>query len=142
MIEKADFKPEDVFFDLVSGLGQVTILVNLFTSVISRGVEFEPAFCEYAKARADELHLNNVDFIHTDARYAHYTSGTVFFMYTPFEGRMLSDVLQNLKGLAKSKRIKIFTYGPCTTEVARQNWLVSRSLIQYDSGEFAEFLSI
>ncbi|MES1219258.1 MAG: hypothetical protein ABUT20_27375, partial [Bacteroidota bacterium] len=33
LIKKAAFKPHDVFFDLGSGLGQVTLLVNLLTSV-------------------------------------------------------------------------------------------------------------
>lgn len=70
LIKKAEFKPHDVFFDLGSGLGQVTILVNLLTSVISKGVEFEPAFCSYAKACINDLNLSHVDFINTDARYA------------------------------------------------------------------------
>jgi hypothetical protein len=142
LIKKAEFKPHDVFFDLGSGLGQVTILVNLLTSVISKGVEFEPAFCSYAKACVADLHLSDVDFINIDARYADYSSGTVFFMYSPFEGEMLQSILQNLKGEAKKRKIKIFTYGPCTLEVARQNWLSNRCLIQNCPGEFGEFFSL
>jgi hypothetical protein len=142
LIKKAEFKPHDVFFDLGSGLGQVAILVNLITSVVSKGVEFEPAFCSYAKACAADLNLNNVDFINIDARYADYSLGTIFFMYTPFEGKMLQDVLQNLSGEAKKRKIKIFTYGPCTPEVAQQNWLINKCEVQNRSNEFGEFLSV
>lgn len=142
LIEKADFKPHDVFFDLGSGLGQVTILVNLLTSVISKGVEFEPAFCSYAKACAADLNLKHLDFINTDARYADYSLGTVFFMYTPFEGKMLQETLQNLKDEAKKRKIKIFTFGACTHEVAKQNWLINSCGTQDGSGEFGEFISV
>jgi Histone methylation protein DOT1 len=142
LIKRAEFKPQDIFFDLGSGLGQVTILVNLLSSVISKGVEFEPDFFSYANACAADLHLNDVEFINTDARYADYSSGTVFYIYTPFEGRILREVLQNLNGEAKKRKIKIFTYGPCTPEVAKQNWLIKEYEIMTGSGEFCEFINV
>jgi hypothetical protein len=142
LIKRAEFKPQDVFFDLGSGLGQVTILVNLLSSVISKGIEFEPAFCSYAIACAADLHLNKVEFKNTDARYADYSSGTVFYMYTPFEGKILREVLQILNGEAKKRKIRIFTYGPCTTEVAKQNWLTKEYEIGTGSGVFCEFRSV
>jgi hypothetical protein len=142
LIKRAEFKPQDVFFDLGSGMGQVTILVNILSSVISKGVEFEPAFCSHATACAANLQLNDVEFINTDARYADYSSGTVFFMYTPIKGKMLTDVLQNLNGEAKRRKIRIFTYGPCTPEVAKQNWLIKEYEIMTGSGEFCEFHSV
>jgi hypothetical protein len=141
LIKKAAFKPDDVFFDLGSGLGQVTILVNLLSSVISKGVEFEPAYCGYARTCAADLNVSQVHFINTDARYADYSSGTVFFMYTPFKGKMLQEVLQNLYGEAKKRKIKIFTYGSCTYEVAQQNWLINGCDIQNRPDGFGEFLS-
>jgi hypothetical protein len=142
LIKRAAFKTNDVFFDLGSGLGQVTILVNLLSSVISKGVEFEPAFCNYAKACANDFYLYGVEFLNTDARYADYSSGTVFYMYTPFEGKILQEVLQNLNGEAKRRKIRIFTYGPVTPEVARQSWLIKEYEIGTSSGEFCEFHSV
>jgi len=141
LIKKAEFKPSDVFFDLGSGLGQVVLLVNLLASVISKGVEFEPAFCKYARACAADLNLGDIDFIHTDARYADFSTGTIFFMYTPFEGTMLQDVLQNLHGEARKRKIKVFTYGPCTREVAKQSWLIKRHENQNALSGLVEFLS-
>jgi hypothetical protein len=142
LIKQASFQPGDVFYDLGSGLGQVVMMVNLLTSVESKGVEFEPAFCNYAKNCAVGLNLNNVDFINTDARCADYSNGDVFFMYTPFEGDMLSEVLNKLHLVSKKREIRIFTYGPCTPEVDRQIWIRQVDEIKnYDAG-LAEFVSI
>ena len=142
LVKKAAFQPTDVFYDLGSGLGQVTILVNLLASVVSKGVEFEPAYCRYAKACAADLNLSQVHFINADARYTDYSSGTVFFMYTPFEGEMLRDVLYNLQREAKSRKIRVFTYGSCTPELTRQHWLWQINDIQNDLVELAEFVSV
>lgn len=123
LVEKAKFTKGDVFFDLGSGLGQVGILVNLLSDVRTKGIEFEPAFCHYASACATQLNLPDVSFINADAREANYSDGTVFFMYTPFEGKMLQTVLEILKSESRSRKIRIFTYGPCTTQVTAQDWL-------------------
>jgi hypothetical protein len=62
-------------------------------------------------------------------------------MYTPFEGEMLYDVLSNLNVEAKKRKIRIFTYGSCTPEVARQHWLRQVNEIQNCMLELAEFVS-
>jgi SAM-dependent methyltransferase len=142
LVKKAAFQPGDVFYDLGSGLGQVTILVNLLTSVISKGVEYEPAYCNYARACAAGLNLDHVDFLNADARHADYSSGAVFFMYTPFEGEMLRDVLRNLHTEAVKRKVRIFSYGSCTREVEQQHWLRKVNDIQNYLVELAEFVSI
>jgi SAM-dependent methyltransferase len=123
LVEKSHFNKEDVFFDLGSGLGQVAILVNLLAGITAKGVEFEPAFCEYARDCAAELNLSNVTFINVDARKADYSEGTIFFMYTPFKGEILQEVLEILRTESLVRKIKIITYGPCTAQVASQSWL-------------------
>jgi hypothetical protein len=121
--EKYQFTKDDVFFDLGSGLGQAVILLNLLSGVTAYGVEFEPAFCDYARACTEQLNLPDVTFINADARKTDYSKGTVFFMYTPFKGEILQEVLEVLRKESLSRQIKIFTYGPCTLEVALQGWL-------------------
>jgi SAM-dependent methyltransferase len=123
LVERADFREEDVFYDLGSGLGQVVILVNLLSGVRSKGVEFEPVYCNYARQRAEALNLSGVEFVNADARDADFSDGTAFFLYTPFRGAMLRAVLERLRGEARTRRIGVYTYGPCTAEVARQRWL-------------------
>lgn len=123
MAEKADLQQDDVFYDIGSGLGQVSILMHLLSGVRAKGVEVEPAYCDYARRCARGLNLSQVEFINVDAREADYSDGTIFFLYTPFEGRMLERVLERLKYESRKRRIQLYTYGPCTLQVARQRWL-------------------
>ncbi len=125
LVERSHFRKGDVFFDVGAGLGQVVILVNLLAGIPCTGIEFEPAFCTYAADCAKDLHLTHVRFMNMDARKADYSEGTVFFMFTPFRGEILLDVLELLKKESVDRKIKIITYGPCTEEVARQSWLKS-----------------
>ncbi len=125
LVERSELQEHDTFYDLGSGLGQVVILVHLLSGVAAKGVEVDPAYCEYARRCAQELDLSRVEFIHADAREAEYSDGTAFFLYTPFEGKMLQVVLARLRREAERRKIDVYTYGPCTPEVARQEWLRS-----------------
>jgi hypothetical protein len=127
MAERVDFGPDDLFVDVGSGLGHVAILVGLLTGVATQGVEFQPAYCRYAVESAASLGLSNAEFVNQDAREADYSDGTVFFLYTPFEGDMMLEVLGRLGGAARNRRIRLCTYGPCTIEVAKQAWLAPDS---------------
>lgn len=123
LIEQANLTQADLFYDLGSGLGHAPILVSLLSAAQARGVEFEPAYCAYAQACAADLRLSRVAFINADARDVAYADGTVFFMYTPFRGRMLEAVLAKLRAEAYGRVIRLFTFGPCTATVAQQPWL-------------------
>lgn len=123
LVEKAHLTGDDVFYDVGSGLGQVPILVNLLSGATAKGIEFEPAYCDYARVCAADLNLSCVKFINADAREVNYSDGTVFFMYTPFEGRLLQEVLEKLRQESRRRMIRLFTYGPCTPQVSRQSWL-------------------
>jgi hypothetical protein len=123
LAERARLMPDDVFFDIGSGLGQVPILVNLLTGAKTIGVEYEPAYYSYATACASRLNLTDVTFINTRAQKGDYTEGAVFFMYTPFEGAMMQQMLEVLKKESLKRTIRIFTYGPCSPIIARQSWL-------------------
>ena len=142
LVERAGFEDRDVLYDLGSGLGQVVILVNLLTGVRAKGIEVDPAYCEYARRCAQELDLQDVEFINADARVADYAGGTVFFLYTPFEGRMLQQVLDRLGQEAETRRIAIYTYGPCTWQVSRQEWLASTDQAAHHVSRLAAFRSV
>ncbi len=122
IVEQGRLTEADVFYDLGSGLGQVPILVHLLSGAAAKGVEFEPAYCDYARTCAADLEVSGVEFIQADARRADYAAGTVYFLYTPFNGEILAEVLEKLRRESR-KPIRIFTYGPCTAEVTRVAWL-------------------
>ena len=142
LVEKARFVKEDVFVDLGSGLGQVAIVVNLLAGIKAKGVEFEPAFCDYARDCVIELNLSDVTFINADVRKASYSEGTVFFMFTPFRGNMLQEVLAILRREALLRKIKIITYGPCTAQVALQTWLHFETPVTGNIYKLAVFASL
>ncbi len=142
LTEKAAFTEKDVFYDIGSGLGQVAMLVHLLTGVATRGIEFEPAFCDYANNCVAQLHLSDIIFINTDARAADYSEGTVFFMFTPFKGEIMQQVLEMLKKESLQRKIRIITYGPCTTHVALQDWLHPVTPVNSNVYSLAVFSSI
>lgn len=141
LAERAALQLDDIFFDLGSGLGQVVILVHLLTDAAARGVEYEPAYWRYAQGCITGLKLSNVECFNKDARSGDYSRGTVFFMYTPFEGSMLEEMLAILRKEAAKRVIRIFTYGPCTFPVAEQDWLCCKSGIVDDPYRLYEFSS-
>jgi predicted RNA methylase len=121
--KNAGLTKDDVFVDIGCGLGQVGILINLISGIPVYGIEYEPAFCDFANECAAVLNRSEVTFINTDALEVNYSVGTIFFMYTPFKGEMLKQVLRRLREQAVRRQIKIITYGPCTADVKRENWL-------------------
>ena len=124
LVDQVQLTADDVFYDLGAGLGHVAILVHLMTRAVARGVEIEAAYCRHAQRCAEELGLSQqVRFLNFDARDVDYTDGTVFFMYTPFTGKLLDAVLATLARQARHCPITLCTYGACTFEVARQPWL-------------------
>jgi hypothetical protein len=113
----------DVFVDLGSGLGHVPLLVSICTRARSIGIELEANYIECARQCAQRLNMNKVAFIQQDARAADLSAGTVFYLYTPFTGSILSGVLNRLRREAATRPIRICTYGPCTSVIVEESWL-------------------
>lgn len=125
----------DVFYDVGAGLGRVALLAGLLSAAQVKGIEFEPAYCAYAQERADSFRLSRVSFLNVDARAADYTDGTVFFLYTPFTGRMFQAVIDRLSSEARAYPVTIAAYGPCTEHMAQQPWaqLTARQAFGHDT---------
>jgi precorrin-6B methylase 2 len=129
LLAHARVTSDDVFFDVGCGLGQVPMLANLLTGATAVGVEYEPAYCEYARRRVIDLNLNDVSLRNEDACAANYSDGTVFFLYTPARGAMLDAVLERIRIQTLGREIRVLTYGPCTETVASLPWLASTGKI-------------
>ncbi|TDW99121.1 class I SAM-dependent methyltransferase [Dinghuibacter silviterrae] len=151
MVGKINLASEDVFIDLGSGNGQVVLLVHLLTGVHARGIEYDPTLCAYAQDMADSLRLPGVSFDNADVREADLSQGTVFFMFTPFTGNLLHNVLERLKGESRHRSIRVITYGPCTAKVPGGpgtgkvpvgNWLTPLHPISTDAYTPAFFQSL
>lgn len=123
LIGRAAITDADVLVDLGSGLGHVPLLVSICTGAQGIGIEREPVYVDGARRSARALKLDRVTFIAQDAREADFSRGTVFYLYTPFSGTILRNVLDQLKQQATSRPIRLATLGPCTPMVAAEPWL-------------------
>lgn len=95
-------------------------MTSICTSASCTGIELEPSYVDSARKSARSLNLNNVRFIQGDARAVDLSDGTVFYLYTPFIGAILRDVLNSLRREAAKREIRICTFGPCTRVVAEE----------------------
>jgi hypothetical protein len=123
LIGRTALAERDLLIDLGSGLGHVTLMASICTSARCTGIELEPSYVDCARKSTRSLNLNNVRFFQGDARAADLSDGTVFYLYTPFIGAILRDVLNLLRLEAIRREIRICTFGPCTRVVAEEQWL-------------------
>jgi SAM-dependent methyltransferase len=115
--------PEDVVVDLGSGLGKVALLAHLLSGARARGVEIQADLVRRARASAARLDLD-VRFTAEDARAADLADGTVFFLYAPFDGAALLDVVRRLHRVASAHAISVCALG---IDLPRTEiWLVPR----------------
>lgn len=142
IVKQTNLSPHDVFVDVGSGLGVVPTLVSLLSGAASIGIEVQPSYCRHADECVRRLNLSNVRFVCQDARHADFSVGTVFYMYTPFKGAMLQQVLERLHAEGRRRRIRLCTYGPIVSEAVQQPWLHAFERSQLATGPIAVFHSI
>jgi hypothetical protein len=140
LIAAAMVAEDDVFVDLGSGLGHVPLLVSMITGAQSLGIEMQAAYVVSARECAQSLQLSRVQFIARDARDADLSRGTVFYLYSPFKGSILADVLGALRRESMHRSIKICSLGPCTHRVSDDTWLKTSELS--DTGSITVFDSL
>ncbi len=123
LFDQVQFSKDDVFYDLGSGLGKVIMLVHLLAGIPCIGVEFEPAYYNYAVQRTANLGLTGAKFIKADAREVDFSKGTVFFLFNPFGGEIFNTVFARLEKEAQNRQITICSYGAGTPPLAELPWL-------------------
>jgi trans-aconitate methyltransferase len=139
-VHRTALTERDCLIDLGSGLGHVTLMASICTRARCIGIELEPSYVDCARKSAHSLNLNNATFIQSDARAADLSGGTVFYLYTPFSGAILRDVLNSLQHQAATREIQVCTFGPCTPVVAEERWLTVVGPLE--SGRVAIFRSL
>jgi hypothetical protein len=140
LMAACNFLNSDVLVDLGSGLGHVPLLVSIRAGIRTLGVEVQPDYVASAQGTARELNLGHVRFVVEDARSADLSSGTVFYMFSPFSGSILTDVLSRLHKQSRQRPIKICSLGPCTRILQGQTWL--RATGRPDTERIALFQSV
>jgi predicted RNA methylase len=128
-----------VLIDLGSGLGHVPLLASICTHARGLGIEREEAYVRCARQCAERFRLDRVAFVQHDARQVDLSAGTVFYLYTPFTGPILREVLSHLKEKSTKCPIRVSTFGPCTDVVALETWL--EALTEPDPAQITLFCS-
>ncbi len=141
LVDQTPMGADDVFYDLGSGLGDIALMVHLLTGVRTYGVEIDPGLCTYAQDQATALGLSGIMFINADVRSVDIGDGTLFYLFTPFSGDLLAEVVAKLKAAARQHPIRMGTYGPITPIVAGIPWLESVNRHQEDPFRLAVFRS-
>lgn len=123
MVDSISLGVRDTFYDLGAGYGRVTILVNLLTGATSKGIEIVEKYSSYARRCARTLGLRGVESICADVREVDLSDGTVFFLFSPFVGSLLSAVCSRLHVLSRRRDITVCSYGKVTRVLQEHGWL-------------------
>lgn len=137
LIAACNFSADDILVDLGSGLGHVPLLVSILTGIRTVGVEIQHAYIASAQASAQSLNLSCVRFVAEDARTTDLSAGTVFYLFSPFKGSILTDVLNRLRREAEERPIRICSLGPCTRALQNQSWV--QPVAPPDAGRISVF---
>ena len=124
-VTRARIGPDDVVLDLGAGLGHVPMLVNVLTGARTLGIEREAAYVACAGEAAARLGLRDVSMAVGDARDADLSHANVLYLFTPFTGAILREVVANIEREAHRRSLRIVTLGPCSRTFARMPWLRS-----------------
>ncbi|MBI2377361.1 MAG: class I SAM-dependent methyltransferase [Deltaproteobacteria bacterium] len=115
-------RPEDTFFELGSGLGKVMLVAALWSDAAVVGIELDEPLARASRERAGRL-APRVEILIGDVRSFDLSRGTDFYLYTPFEGDVLDDVLLSLEAVAWKHPVRLWTLGRVTEMVARAGWV-------------------
>ncbi|HEY8923941.1 MAG TPA: methyltransferase domain-containing protein [Polyangia bacterium] len=109
LTEHAPVLASDVFVDVGAGAGRAAALVHLLTGASAVGLEIQPQLVTAARDLAARLDLSRVSFVEGDAPglTATLAIGSVFFLYCPFSGERLIQLLANLEAVARIRPIRV-----------------------------------
>lgn len=124
-LKELNLTDQDVLYDLGCGYGRVLLYGAMTTPGKYRGIEIVPERVVAANAIKDKFNLDNVDFRQGNVLEQDYTDGSVFFLFSPFTRETLEKVGEQLKQLAKTKKIRVVSLGPSTSYFNSQPWLCS-----------------
>lgn len=119
---------DDLVIDLGAGLGKVVAVAERLAR--TRGIEIQGDLVRRARA------ICQSEIVEGDVREVDLSDGTVFFLYLPFTGRVMADVLDRLREVARLHPIVVCALGA----ELRCDFLVPRPtdafwLVIYDSAE-------
>jgi hypothetical protein len=134
MVEQASVRASDVFVDIGSGLGRAGALVHLLTGASAIGIEIQHSLVVASRDLARRMPAARISTIEGDAaKLAGFiTIGSVFFLYCPFSGDRLANLLAGLEHVARTRMLRV-----CCIDLPlpRRSWLA----LEQRSGDLAVY---
>ncbi len=121
--KELDLSSSDVLYDLGCGYGRISLYGAMTTKAQYRGIEIVPERVVEADAIKNKFGLDNVEFRQGNVLEQNYADGSVFFLFNPFTHETLEKVGEQLKELAKTKKIRVVSLGPSTSYFQSLSWL-------------------
>jgi SAM-dependent methyltransferase len=110
IIEAAEIKPDDLFYDLGSGSGKIIFLVNKKFGIKGVGIEFIEYFTKMSNIIKKKLDLERIKFINSDFFKEDFSKGTIFYMTaTCFNDQIMERMSEKFKKLKEGSRIITIT---------------------------------
>ncbi len=108
IVDSAEVGPTDVFVDVGSGVGRTMAFVHLLTGAAAIGIEIQSALVHAARAVARTV-SSRISNVHGDAveLTGSIAIGSVFFLYCPFSGERLQQILAGLEAIAQTRPIRV-----------------------------------
>ena len=124
------------FLDIGSGKGRVLLIASQYGFRKVVGIEFSGELCAIARKNVEAFSrnskpLSSIEIIETDAtKYRFQAEDRVFFMYNPFDGFVLANVLDNIRRSLEEnpRRIWLIYNTPLYHDVVKRS-----ALFQSDS---------
>ena len=141
LVAQAEVQAADVFVDIGSGLGRSAVLTHLLTGASAIGIEVQADLVRAARSLMNRLNVSRVSVLEGDAARIIGTvpRGTVFFLYCPFSGERLEQVLDGIEPIARAQPIRI-----CCVDlrIPSRPWLTASVPRSGDSGDLSVYRSI
>lgn len=123
----SELTPDDVYYDLGSGIGFVPILAAWLSGARAVGVELEPAFVAMARERTAQLGLTErVRFVQADLREVDYADATALYMFYPCRGQTLEQVIDRFEPVAVTRALKLYSLGLSGQALVARPWVQVR----------------
>jgi len=105
--------PEDVFYDIGSGMGRMLCVMARRPIRKCIGIELFEPLCEIARRNVASLRGRKapVEIRCADAATADLSDGTIYYMFNPFGEETLRDALENIRtSLSRKSRTVTLVY--------------------------------
>ena len=149
LFNRLTIHPNDVFMDYGCGMGRVVCVAATYAFRTVWGIEISGDLCQIARTNIQlaqsKFRCSHVEIVNADARELQVPrDASVIFLFNPFSGSVLSDVLERVgESFVSSRReIRLIFCGTVSTlrfrdEALRHKWLSLESEIVLSTGVVA-----